>query len=130
MIDYPDWTDDALVAEVASRMPQDQYRVKNGEAQKLYPFYDEDEQRDPAGDVWGLWFPHLDCLCLEDVKHEIERQGWLWSAGWTVGGYVIWVDTEGINNPFEQYICSSDLQRTETRAWLIAYLRATDEQRD
>jgi len=131
VLDYESLADDALVAEVARRMPQDQYHERHGNSYKCYPFYDEDEERDPAGDVWGYWFPLLNPGDLEDVKREIERRRWTWRTTTHYrDGKLEHFTCIDIPGRFNSCCCPLNGKYDESRALLLAYLRADDAEKE
>lgn len=117
MSKYTEWTDQDLVVEVVRRMPQDKYRYHRGGAQKFHSI------------VWEAWQPDTDPLALEDVRREIRSWGWGHKARWIpqIGKY----EAEAIRIPGilnrQGSFKAKDADRG--RAWLIAFLMATDEEK-
>jgi hypothetical protein len=124
MIDYPDWTDDALVAEVARRMgspcrasADNQVEIQNSynfEWQPIRPAKRRNEM----------------CRLIEDVKRDIQERGYDWESGCTYIGGRPTYDAVIVDRGTGDDLWGALLMPTQARAWLIAYLRATDEQRD
>lgn len=113
MPDYETRSGEALVAEVARRMGN-KYRVNQH----------GDTEQDIGGGWWELWMPLERCEQLEDVKRDIERRKWnrrMWTS--VRGSYY---HTEiGFPDKLGEAHAS-----TEPRAWLVAYLRATDAEKE
>ena len=127
--DYTDLPNDELVAEVARRMIDSPLESGMVEVGTALGFLDgvpamfnaaKDFSEDSLLDYWQ---PMSNANDLEHVKREIERRDWNWRVSTSLRNHHYHVT---LGFPGERGAAHAD---TEPRAWLIAFLRATDKEK-